>query len=200
MTRKVVKRSTRRVVGYHFSRKAGGLVPWESQIEQAYFEWLEVDPHVISFQSQPQTFKWHDTKYTPDALVKTHRGSFFVEVKPADVRSDMDVMSRLEDIASRLARDGYELRLVTATEIFDEPLRSNVIQLLREVRRSIPPETIETLQHELSGGAQTFGQLASSLGHEGVSLVRRAIAQGVLEFDLTCVLLDETMLQSYFRS
>lgn len=184
MVRKVVKRTTHRVVGYHASRKTGELVPWESQIERAYFEWLEIDPDVIWFQAQPRTFNWSNGRYTPDALVRTHKGSFFAEVKPDDVFDDVEEFERLLKITRRLERDGFDFRLIVRSKIFTKPLRDNVVSLMRFIRGNMCPKIHQKFMQLTEHGPCSLRLLEAETGVSR-STVMRAIAQGYLALDIT---------------
>lgn len=194
MSRKVVKRSTHRVVGYLASQKNGMLVPWESQIEKAYFEWLEVDPDILKFRSQPRTFKWTNIRYTPDALVTDCKGSFFVEVKPDSVFSDSHAMERLDAIGSNMKLENYDFRLVTERDIFAEPLRSNVTTIMRHRRVSLGSTFLQLLNSDAFLKPQILGNLGWLEDSNMFIQMCAAIAQGLLEADLRAPLSSDSIL------
>ncbi|WP_420429590.1 Tn7 transposase TnsA N-terminal domain-containing protein [Kordiimonas sp.] len=194
MTRKIVRRTTHRVVGYHASRKNGALVPWESQVERGYFQWLEVDPRIVSFRSQPKTFKWTDFRYTPDALVETREGSFFAEVKPDEALEDDVVMARLEEISRRLRAENIEFKLALRSEIFQEPLRGNVVRLMRETKRPLDTKLVRRIFSFIGHNRCQLGMLAHHVCDGEISPVLRCVAQGYLSLNLNQQITPETFL------
>ncbi|MCJ9429661.1 hypothetical protein [Kordiimonas marina] len=184
MVRKIVRRSTHRVVGYHASIKVSGLVPWESQIEQAYFEWLEVDPEIISFKAQPRTFLWSDTRYTPDALVATDSGSFYVEVKPDKVLEDHVQMARLTDITRRLAELGLSLKLVLRSEVFRAPLRDNVVRLMRLTRKPLAARLRDAILTELALGPKRLSDFSNFKGVDIETALLQCVVGRLICLDL----------------
>lgn len=185
MVRKLVTRSTHRVVGYHVSRKSAEAVPWESQNEEAYFQWLEVDPEVISFKSQPHTFQWDDFRYTPDALVETYKGSFFAEVKEDQALDDEKVSRRLEEVQSRLANEGVDFRIVLKSEIFSEPLRSNIKNIYRHARSELQANDWKQLSRFEGEWPALLKDLESDLGDWARRLILKFVSWGELSVDLT---------------
>lgn len=189
--RKVVRRSTVRVVGYHASQKMKCLVPWESQIERDYFEWLEVDPNVIGFYAQPETFQLNEIRYTPDAFVITHKGVFFAEVKPDKVLDCEEDMDRLWKIEQALIATGRYFKLVLESDVRAQPLRSNVIVLNRYRRRPLSRDHQAIIQQALSGLELTFNEFTARTGLPNEVLMQ-GIAQGFLRADLTQEFTTET--------
>ena len=192
--RKVVKRSTVRVVGYHASRKMRRLVPWESQIERDYFEWLEVDPCVKEFYAQPKTFQFKNFRYTPDAFVITHQGNFFAEIKPDDVLEDLEVMARIEEAKAELRACGIDLTLVLENQIREPALKSNVERLLRYVRRQESHDDVSSIALALYNGPLSISDLAVQAQIE-IEFVFQCIAQGFV-----CVNLHQEITPQTFVS
>lgn len=183
--RKVVRRSTVRVVGYHASQKMQRLVPWESQIERDFYELLEVDPSIRAFYAQPQTFDFGSFKYTPDTLVCTNDGQYFVEVKPDKARSDPEVAGRLGEIKDRLAAANIDFRLVTDAEIRVDPLRSNVRRLMRETRRWIDPDILRETVKLLQPSSLPIRQLLEAPSIQlDLNTILRFVSKGKLWLDI----------------
>ena len=182
--RKVVRRSTVRVVGYHASQKMCCLVPWESQIERDYFEWLEIDPNVIQFYAQPQTFNFNGLRYTPDALVITHQGDFFAEVKPDKVLECPEDMGRLSDIERELTSIGRYFQLVLERDVRAEHLRTNVVALNRYTRRQLTDDQLALIETTLADQALPIFQVIQE-ANVTESIVFHCVAQGFLLADLT---------------
>lgn len=135
--RKVVRRSPVRVVGYHASMKMGALIPWESQIERDFFKWMEVDPEVTAFFSQPRRFSFGSVTYTPDAYIETPDGSFYVEVKDDEALFDVEQMNKLKFVSSHLMSQGIDFRIALSSVIREIELIKNVSILNRHVRRKV---------------------------------------------------------------
>ena len=189
--RKVVKRSTHRVVGYHASVKMGRAIPWESQIEKAYFEQLEVDPRVHEFYAQPTTFNWGNLRYTPDAYVIEHGGAYFVEVKPDAVLFKHLEMERICKLVHLMEDMGFALKLMLKSDIFEPVKRRNVVTLLREVRKALSPQDIDLILERLHLNHLTLGEIMELEGDAMRKLVFPAITQGLLSIDICRDLLSQ---------
>jgi len=184
--RNVVRRNPCRVVGYHASKKMGKLIGWESQIEQLYLEWLEVDPEIIKFYAQPVTIEYEDTRYTPDVLVISKAAEYFVEIKPDSVFRDGQTMKKIKGLQRHFKKFGSELKLITKSDLTRRPLRDNVQHLGRLVRRGASHTVAELVFKHCQQGEQTIDELRSRMGDSAESwLVLDAVVLGYVTLDLT---------------
>lgn len=136
--RKVVTRSTARVVGYFSSIKMDALIPWESQLELDCLRILEVDNNVIGIHAQPEWVTYacqgRERRYCPDFAVQYRDGSNRrIEVKyEADaVRPEMQ--ERFVAVGSVYSAHRVEFRVMTESEIRREPRLANAKRMLRDL-------------------------------------------------------------------
>ena len=184
--RKIVRRSTVRVVGYHASQKMCGLVPWESQIERDFFEWLETDPHVLEFRAQPETVRFQGHSYTPDAIVRTLASTYYAEVKPDKFLECTDDLARFCDMQRQFEELGHELRLVLEREIRQVPLRGNVKILMRHIRGRVDESLLGSVAEYLLRNDTVIRDLQELVGDGEVPpFLLRSIAQGYLAVDIS---------------
>ena len=184
--RNVVRRNPCRVVGYHASKKMGKLIGWESQIEQMYFEWLEVDPDVIKFYAQPVTIQFKDSHYTPDILVVSRTAEYFVEIKPDSVFKGSQTIKRIRALQRHFAQFGSELQLITKSDLTRQPLRDNVEYLSRITRHGASKSVAELVLKHCQQGARTIDELRTRMGENADSwLVLDAVVLGYVALDLT---------------
>lgn len=184
--RNVVRRTTRRVVGQHYSRKMAGLIGWESQIEHKCLQMYEVDPEIIRFQTQPHTFKVNGKRYTPDVAVVGRNAEYYVEVKPDWILEDEEAMETISLLQQHFHNAGTELRLVTESQLLTYPMRSNVERLLRITRRRFDMRLIEALVRRCSGEMISIEELNKRMQlPENSDLVLEAVVLGFLALDIS---------------
>lgn len=194
--RKVVTRSTHRVVGYHFSKKMRCLIPWESQIEKLYLELLEIDPDVLQFYVQPLTIDFADTSYTPDVLVVTRSCQYFVEVKPDSVFEDAVTLGRLRSLQKHFREFGSDLKLVTKRDLVQDPIRTNVKILMRLIRQEASEELTQIILKRCEHQERSIHELVKcSNGVIQEIDILRAVAHGLLWLDLNLPISDDTAIQ-----
>ena len=157
---------------YYRSSKMGCEYPFESLPERDAMVLLDIDPGVVAFHSQPETFRWVDAgrarRYTPDILVERRDGGReYREVKPRKVRDlDPTLDGRLDRILIECAARGAAFAFWTKEEIQGQPRLSNAKRLrssldfvdeasVRIVRAAIAaerlPTTLGALARRLNG-------------------------------------------------
>jgi hypothetical protein len=97
------------------SRKNGHSMTCDSVLESAYCVWLEHDPQVVRYYTQPHTFTWIDTgqryRYTPDFLVVlTHGDSYFTEVKHDFTKQRQSRLAKLESFHALCFQEGWSFK------------------------------------------------------------------------------------------
>ncbi len=179
MVRRVVTRSTKRVVGRFPSRKSGRPVEYESQIERDMIYRLEACPFVQSYRAQPSRCNYfHEgafRTYVPDFHVQTKLGEFLVEVKPDDVLNDPDEISRLRSIAKMFRSRGTRFRLFLEAEIRRRPYLQNaeLVNRYRFENYDPPPRAYAILNRILDCGIRTTA--AEITNHLDMKCVRHAV-------------------------
>lgn len=94
------------------SLKNGRSMECDAVLESAYCIWLEHDPQVVKYYSQPHTFTWVDDgqhyRYTPDFLVVlTHGDSYFTEVKHDFARQRPSRLAKLDSFNALCFQEGW---------------------------------------------------------------------------------------------
>ncbi|MBC3465447.1 TnsA endonuclease N-terminal domain-containing protein [Pseudomonas sp. RW10S2] len=137
--RKVVTRRSNHFRGYFPSLKNQKPVPWESQLEGAFFRLLELSPAVISYVVQPSEERVPSAqgyfKYYPDVRVFLSDGrDWWFEVKPEERLNIARVRDRLETAERHFISTGRNFSVVTDKLIEEEPLASNLRRLMSHRR------------------------------------------------------------------
>lgn len=189
-SRKIVRRTTHRVVGRSPSLKSNRVVHWESQLERDMIRLLEFDPAVLSYREQPEPLMYYEggrkRKYTPDFIAEMISGVTMFEVKPSDQANTSPLRERLLAFKKKYAEQGISYLVMTDREIRKEPRLSNVIKLLRYQREVVSAENRAIIFDAVSSGAQTLGGLQLYVHKQGVhiSQIYALISQGNLAIDL----------------
>lgn len=183
-------------------KKMHHMVPWESQIEELYLEWLEVDPDVLQFYAQPATVIFGKGFYTPDVMVISRTAEYFVEIKPDSVFQDQKTMERIKALQAHFASYGNELRLITKKQLISQPLRDNVLALNRMLLREEHAAWSSRIVNRCQGKPCTIGELKDRTGNDRhtVDFIKSAIVRGYLHIDLTKPATDSSVVTPYSRS
>lgn len=104
------------------SAKNSCSVLCESSLERDCCYHLEYSPDVVSYESQPQGFKFQSENkvhsYTPDFLVHQSDGTvYFIEVKPLSKTFDNDFKKMFYEKQMAAKASGIQLLLVTEEQI-----------------------------------------------------------------------------------
>ncbi|WP_349735977.1 TnsA endonuclease N-terminal domain-containing protein [Pseudomonas jessenii] len=94
------------------SLKNGRSMQCEAVLESAYCIWLEHDPQVVKYYTQPHTFTWVDDgqlyRYTPDFfVVLTHGDGYFTEVKHDFGKQRARRLAKLDSFHTLCFREGW---------------------------------------------------------------------------------------------
>ncbi|WP_223543840.1 TnsA endonuclease N-terminal domain-containing protein [Pseudomonas sp. BF-B-28] len=97
------------------SLKNGHSMVCDSVLESAYCIWLEHDPQVVKYYTQPHTFTWMDVdqryRYTPDFLVVlTHGDSYFTEVKLDFTKQRLSRLTKLDSFHALCIQEGWTFK------------------------------------------------------------------------------------------
>ena len=108
--------ASRTGIGWYASTKAGAHLRFESGLERLRMQFLDFDPEVTTFASQPFTLEWTEGgkvyRYTPDLLiVRAGRPRVVEDVKPAQFHGSPKLQRAFEAAREALAPIGVEFRL-----------------------------------------------------------------------------------------
>ncbi len=189
-SRKVVRRTTHRVVGRFPSLKSSRVVHWESQLERDMIRLLEFDPAVLSYREQPEPLTYFESgkqrKYTPDFIAQMTSGVTVFEVKPYEQSIISPLKERLVAFREHYAVQGIDFLVMTEREIRKEPRLSNITKLLRYQREIVSPASKQVIIDLLDSGVRTLDGLFEHLSEHGVPFTHAyaLIAQGSLRIDI----------------
>lgn len=103
-------------IGWYASTKAGAHLRFESGLERLRMQFLDFDPGVTTFTSQPFTLEWTEDgkvyRYTPDLLiVRAGRPRVVEDVKPARFHGSPKLQRAFSAVREALAPTGVEFNL-----------------------------------------------------------------------------------------
>ena len=189
--RKVISRSTCKVVYKFPSIKLGRMVYCESGLELDYAFLLDPDRGVISFQEQPGKIKYYLGgklhRYTPDFLVIRPHKKQIVEVKPRSKAFTEENRVLFGIIKAICLKSGYEFIVVTDKEIREGVRLSNVKALWKYGRTLISPRHHIYCQEFFSQNSRaTLGELFAFFAcrGEGRGVVFSLLYWGVVGIDI----------------
>lgn len=191
--RKIHNHNSHKVIGFSFSYKMNGLIPWESTLERDWLLHLEANPSIRMIYSQPDTFdyyhegKWH--RYTPDFEVHWKDQSRLVtiyEVKSDEVAADATFKSKANAIGLRLATLGYEYIVVDSKLIRSGNQLANLNFLKHYVDVFVTQRDRQHIANFLSQvTACRLAWLAIRFGNKHLALagLYRLLWEGWLDYD-----------------
>jgi len=188
--RRVIRRSTHRIMGRFPSAKSGRSIHWESQLERDLVHLLEFDPSVVEYREQPVTVTYQDDgrtcRYTPDFLVRMAHGLHVIEVKPAEHAERPEWRQLFERMADHFAKEGAKFEVLTEREIRRQPRLNNITLLLRYQRHAVPEPAVSAIRKALAGGTRTVADLEGGFAERrfGRADVFALLARHVLVTDL----------------
>lgn len=197
--RKVVTRRGRHIRGDFPSKKLNRMVVWESPLEKDALMLVELSPGVISYQEQPEEVVYWDgermCRYVPDVRVNLcDETSLLIEVKPADELKRPVVKAKYQRIAQHLQEQGEHFLILTEQEIRQEPLFSNLRQLLYWYNHA--PENLPSAK-EVAAKLRGYdhASLQECLDVFSPDVAYALIAKGLLVADLSQVLTPASSVQ-----
>lgn len=153
--RSIHKKGRRRVIGTFISAKMQLSVEWESQNERDFLYYLEFDDDVRGYKEQPIRYRYTlNDKYHyhyPDFEIFRHSSERrkFVEIKPLKVTMQDEFKEKTLAIKAKMLSDGFDYIVVTDSQIYDEPLLSNLKLLYRYINHEYDPESVKKMVYEL---------------------------------------------------
>lgn len=196
--RKVVSRTTKKVVGRFPSSKCGRMVSWESQIERDFLYLLEVSREVESFAAQPERLNLvidgQPHTYVPDFYVRASDGrSWFVEVKPDEEAQLPQNRSLFAAAAEASLRMNVGYRVVVESWIRREPCLSNSKLLLRYRDNDPDQDTIIRATSHLERRDSSLRGICEALGGEQhYADVMALLLKGMVVTDMNIALADDS--------
>ena len=189
--RRVITRSTARILRELASIKMRCAVPCESGIEYDHYVVLDVRRDVSAFYAQPEHLRYLDPdgrlrSHYPDVKVEFASGAVeFHEVKPDAVADDPAFKALQECVAAVYAERGFKHLVMRESVVRAEPRLGNA-KLLRHHRgRRVDAAALAAVRAALSGGDAAFGDLGTELGRGAAGdadLLAMAL-QGHLDLD-----------------
>lgn len=170
--RRVVTKSGKRVTGYVKSVLNDGMVPYESENEKFKIYLLETAADVKSYQAQPEQKEYElfrkKRTYFPDFRVEYRNG----ETHIIEVKSHSDAMlpenqEVFEALRETYAADGITFRVVTSTDIREQPRLDNATEMIlcRDFRPG--PRLIGAVREIFAlKRPSTLGELEQHLGFD----------------------------------
>lgn len=191
--RKIHNHNSHKVIGFSFSYKMNGLIPWESTLERDWLLHLEANPSIREIYSQPDTFdycyegKWH--RYTPDFEAIWYDGNrlpTLYEVKPDEVTADNNFKKTANAIGLQLTTLGYEYIVVDSRLIRSGNQLANLNFLKHYVDVFVTQRDRQHIANFLSQvTACRLAWLAIRFGNKDLALagLYRLLWEGWLDYD-----------------
>src|SRR3989442_7341549 len=201
--RRITNKGQRKLIGKFPSLKMKTAVWWESQIERDFIYFLEIDPDVLSFYSQPFHISyWFDGKehsYTPDFFVERVGRKQVVEIKPEKKVSKPENQIIFQKVSPICFQQGYEFIVITDKTIRLQPRLNNIKLLHKYSRIPIYPQyQILFQEFFLNKQSATFGQAEDFLEQNNVckQVIYGLIYWGILTIDLMVPINKESIISS----
>lgn len=199
--RKITNTGTRKNIGKFPSIKMKRNVWYESLLERDYLYLLEIDPDVLSYETQPLRIhyalngKMH--YYTPDLLVRRKNINQIVEIKPKKNISGEAYEQFFRIISSICREEGYEFVVLTEEKIRVQPQLENIKVLWRYARTPFTTKH-QIYCHDFLSSKQeaTIEELSRFLSSKSVAeqCVFSLAYWGVISIDLTTPIGPNTVL------
>ena len=192
--RKVITKSTARILRELVSTKMGCKVPCESSIELDHYTVLEVRKDVAAFHAQPERLHFTDAagvirRHVPDVRVIYVDGTEEIhEVKPLRKKGDKALIELHKAIGAEYARRGECFKVVFEDEVRAQPRLANAKMLRRHRMRRVASSTYAQVLAILSEGPATMNAVQDRLG-QGVQSRADLLAlalRGVIGMDWEC--------------
>jgi hypothetical protein len=190
--RKLPRTSRIMNISHFYSVKNRKAIYCESKIERDALLTLEFDGNIDAYTSQPFSITYElndkEVRYTPDTLVQTHSGDFYlIEVKPFyafQLEKNMQKFAHLQS----LFHEKYqrELRLMSCRDIYIDVQIPNLDVLYRFKRLKVTQE-VEQLFKELPNliDSTIYQQLCSDKNKIRYNSFMTLLAHDFFNFDVT---------------
>lgn len=164
ISRRVLTRRTKRVVGGFLSVKMQSTLPWESQIERDYFYCLEFNHDVRAFAAQPTCLNLlvdgRPRRHFPDVLVQYHNGvSEYHEIKTDRDAVAPENLALFEAARIHCAQDSIGYRVVPESTIRLQPRLTNCQTLMHHRRKSVNLDDELQIVSALTKGPLVYEEL-----------------------------------------
>lgn len=203
--RKITQRGSFQVVGKFLSLKNQDAVPWESQNEEAYCYFLEVDPLVCSYRSQPIKISYEFDgavhTYCPDFRVVRDRSMrpLIVEVKEDRVADTEEFKRWVHVMKSRCHEEDCDFLVVTKSMLFRGSRLANIKFLYSYAAYPTEDQQIQTcLDFLRQKQSVTMGDCFDFLDRHGVSraVIYHLMYHGKIGFDIDASISADSVLSS----
>ena len=200
--RTITNAGSNKVIGKFPSVKMNEVIWWESQLERDYIYWLEIDPDVISYKSQPFFINYRSEgkkrKYTPDFWVKRPDKEQVIEVKPAQKITSQKNTALWRKIIPLCEEKGWEFVVVTDEMIRIQPQLDNIKLLYKYARIPLSFQNyLDCKLYFLEKEIIDLKQAAFDLAPKGISYLHlyKLLYAGWLETDLSQPISLESLIR-----
>lgn len=164
-----------------WSQKCNRRVRCESSIEADYARFLEWDKNTVSYMEQPMQItirlEGKAQQYVPDFWSLDRIGAQLItEIKPDHWVHSPKMVAKYREAKAELERRGYHFNVVTANDLRQGHLASNLKCLYPRVTEGTPYQTARI--RELlakNGGQMTVEEILATLGKDYLGAVFRHI-------------------------
>ncbi len=186
-------------------------VSFESTIEEDYFLFLEFDPMVIRYVSQPFTtqsrvFDGTLDSYTPDVLVYSRSRNWIAECKPEKRCQDENVKRQIALGRSWAAENEHEFYLILDTYLRKGHKLRNIGEIYKYAHLTISYDVIKQCAEFFRNGITCLTiqdlafQLAGSSSFEYRPSIYSLIFHHILSVDIEKPLCNDTLVWLTARS
>ena len=194
--RNVLSRSAQTLRG-RLCSKVGVDLRTESMLQATFCLRAGANQRVAWFTTEPfaiqEILKPYDTQYTPDAAVRFWDGNWtLVETKYMERLEAPDVWMRLVRIRRQVAARGFELRMSTDRELFNEEENQRIRGIKGHLKCCAARRTDQLDAQLGSKSPVTVGEAEAVLGSR--SAVYHLIAQRRLYVDFTQLITGSTLI------
>jgi hypothetical protein len=191
MARRVVKRSNARSTGKFPSWKMNRVIEFESLNELAAFLYLECNPSVKHYWSQPCKIQYRDGEeeriHYPDICVDFGTHKELWEIKPESELDDSNLIRRTRLLWPSLLERGYVYRVIAGETLMRQPYYTNLKLLRRHSIRSVSVaqyEQVRVIAKQTT--TLTWSEArAGKYGKNGRGVLSSLVISGHLRVDLS---------------
>ncbi len=182
----------RKVIGKFPSIKTRKMHWYESLLERDFHYLLEIDPDVLSYDTQPLKIEYlldgKIHKYTPDVrVIRRNRGQI-VEVKNEEKARKEEYVKLFRKVGPICKREGYQFVVVTDKDIRVQPRLNNVKLIYKYAKTRVTTEH-QILLHRIFREKETLRleDVIKGFASKGLraAVVYALIFRGILWADLS---------------
>jgi len=200
--RKIFNNGNKKIIGKFPSLKMKTSIWWESQLERDYIYFLEIDPTVIAYYSQPFKIGFQVGEkthvYTPDFFVIRNDKKQVIEIKPEKRINDLKNQFIFSNVKPICLEQGCEFKVITDKTIRSQPRLNNIKLLHKYSRMALLPQH-HIICHEvfLNKKEVAFAQIEHYFQVKGITkqYIYALIYKGILAIDITKPINKSSMIR-----